>query len=228
MAYLSVVIPTLNAAATLQACLGALAEARTRGLVDQLVVVDGGSRDATVEIARAGGAVVVDSAAGRGRQLAKGANIAAGGWLLFLHADTVLSPGWATAAADFMARPEAGRAAAVFRLGFDEDSRAARRVAGLANWRARHLGLPYGDQGLLIPRELYEAVGGFADVPLMEDVGLVRRIGRRRLRMLDATAVTSAGRYRRDGWWRRPVRNLAVLSLYLLGVPPRTLKRLYG
>lgn len=228
MAYLSVIIPTLNAAGALPACLAALDEARGCGMVDQVVVADGGSRDATVEIARAAGAIVIQSDPGRGRQLAAGAGAAAGDWLLFLHADTRLAPDWAAAARSFMARAESAERAAVFQLAYDEESPAARRVARLANWRARRLGLPYGDQGLLISRGLYEKVGGFADVPLMEDVGLVRRIGRRRLIMLDATAVTSAGRYRRGGWWARPARNLAVLGLYFLGLPPRILKRLYG
>ncbi|MFO8150477.1 MAG: hypothetical protein R6T93_09280, partial [Trueperaceae bacterium] len=118
--------------------------------------------------------------------------------------------------------------AAVFKLAYDEESPAARRVAAAANWRTRWLGLPYGDQGLLIARAFYDALGGYPDAPLMEDVALVRRIGRRRLRMLPAVAITSAGRYRRGGWWARPVRNIGVLTLYFLGVPPRWLKRLYG
>ena len=88
--------------------------------------------------------------------------------------------------------------------------------------------MPYGDQGLLIARALYDSIGGFAPVPLMEDVELVRRLGRDRLVELQATAITSAARYRRDGWWARPLRNLILLSLWRLGVPPATLARLYG
>jgi hypothetical protein len=171
---------------------------------------------------------VVETAPGRGRQLADGAETAAGDWLLVLHADTCLATGWTAAARAFMARPGAAERAAVFRLANDEESPAARRVARLANWRARRLGLPYGDQGLLMSRALYDAVGGFADVPLMEDVALVRRIGRRQLAVLDATAVTSAARYRRAGWSVWPARNLVLLAPYFLGVPTRTLKRLYG
>ena len=225
---LSVVIPTLNAAAALPLCLAALRDARARGVVDQVVVADGGSTDATREIARDAAAIVVAGAPGRGRQLAAGASAAAGDWLLFLHADTRLQPDWVTAMLTYLVQPDAGARAAVFRLAFDEVSPGAERVARLANWRTARLGLPYGDQGLLIRRDLYDAVGGFPDVALMEDVMLACRLGRGRLRMLRATAVTSAARYRRHGWWRRPLRNLSVLALWGLGAPPGLLRRLYG
>ena len=228
MTHLSVVIPTLDAAAALPGCLATLAPARRAGLVDQVVVADGGSGDATRTLARQAGAVVVASPPGRGRQLAAGARAAAGDWLLFLHADTRLAPGWESAVRAFRDRPAAAERAGVFHLAFDEVSRGAARTAALANWRTRRLGLPYGDQGLLIARTLYDSLGGFPDLPLMEDVALARRLGRRRLILLDATAVTSAARYRRDGWWRRSLQNLAVLGLYVLGLPPRHLKRLYG
>ena len=104
----------------------------------------------------------------------------------------------------------------------------ARRVERLAAWRCRIFGLPYGDQGLLIARAFYEGLGGFRPLPLMDDVDLVRRIGRRNLVLLDADAVTSAARYERDGWLRRPLRNLSCLALYLVGLSPRLVARLYG
>jgi rSAM/selenodomain-associated transferase 2 len=225
---LSVVIPTLNARARLPGCLGALRAARAAGVVDQVIVADGGSSDGTGEIARALGAIVVTAPTGRGPQLAAGAAAACGGWLLFLHADTRLAPGWERALAAHWADPRAAEVAAAFHLAFDEVSDGAARVARLANWRTRRFGLPYGDQGLLIARSLYQAVGGYRDLALMEDVDLVRRLGRRRILLLDAVAVTSAARYRRGGWWARPARNLLVLALSLLGAPPRIVRRLYG
>ncbi|MBK1668523.1 hypothetical protein CKO28_10815 [Rhodovibrio sodomensis] len=225
---LSVVIPTLNARARLPGCLGALRGARAAGAVDQVIVADGGSTDGTQRIAREHGAIVVAAPAGRGTQLAAGAAAACGGWLLFLHADTRLAPGWERTLAAHLGSGSGARTAAAFRLAFDEVSDGAERVARLANWRARRFGLPYGDQGLVIARSLYDAVGGYRALPLMEDVDLVRRLGRRRIRLLDARAVTSAARYRRGGWWARPARNLCVLGLYLLGVPLRLVRRLYG
>lgn len=222
---LSVVIPSLDAANTLPGVLRALAEG---GGEVEVVVVDGGSADATPQLAAASGATAVTAPRGRGGQLAAGARRASAPWLLFLHADTVPAPGWWRETRAFMADPaNAGRAAA-FRFALDDGSAAARRLEALVAWRSRRLGLPYGDQGLLLSRRLYESVGGYRPLPLMEDVDLIRRIGRNRVVMLETPAVTSATRYRRDGWLWRPLRNLGCLALYFAGVPPHLIARLYG
>jgi hypothetical protein len=171
---------------------------------------------------------VILSPPGRGGQLALGAKAARGRWLLFLHADTVLEPYWSTVVATFMGVRSNLLRAAHFRFALDDRTRAARRVEGLANWRARKLGLPYGDQGLLISRTFYDSRGGFADLPLMEDVDFIRRIGKRQLVELPATATTSAARYRKGGYVKRPLRNLVLLGLYFVGVSPRRLAKLYG
>lgn len=219
---LSVVIPTLNAAATLDAALRPFA-----GRVGDIVVVDGGSTDGTAEKAAALGARVIHAPRGRGTQLAAGAEAATGEWLLFVHADTVLADGWLGAARAFMVRPDARARAAAYRLHLDDPSPQARRVERLANWRARVLGVPYGDQALLISRTLYQRLGGYKPIVLMEDVDFVRRIGRSFISILGIDAVTSADRYRRDGWWARPLRNLGCLALFELGVPPDVLRGLY-
>lgn len=217
---LSVVIPTLDAAARLEATLAGLVGA------DEIVVADGGSTDATPTIAARGGVRLIAAPRGRGPQLAAGAAAATGDWLLFLHADTVLAPGWREVAEEFAARrPEA---AAYFRLRLDDLAPAARRIERAAAWRARRLGLPYGDQGLLISASLYRAIGGFRALPLMEDVDIARRLGRARLVALPHAAITSAARYRRDGWVLRPLRNVFCLGLWLAGVPPRLIARLYA
>jgi rSAM/selenodomain-associated transferase 2 len=222
---LSVIIPTLDAADGLAASLAVLSGAR---YIREIIVADGGSRDATVAIARTAGARVIAAERGRGPQLAAGAAAASGEWLLFLHADCRLSPGWEDAAAAFIAGPNAASHAGYFAFALDDPCPAARRLERIVAWRCRVLGLPYGDQGLLIARSLYDAVGGFAALPLMEDVDLARRLGRDRLMPLPAAAVSSAWRYRSGGYVRRPLRNLLCLSLYFAGVPPRRIARLYG
>ena len=218
---ISVIIPTLNAETSLANTLEGIC-----GRVQEVIVVDGGSVDQTRGIAAQKSAVIISSRRGRGSQLQAGGTIANCPWLLFLHADTVLDDGWENVAAAFLRTTDTVSCAA-FSYALDDPSPSARRIERLVNWRSRALGLPFGDQGLLISRDLYTAVGGFRPIPLMEDVDIVRRIGKSRLVTLSVRARTSADRYRRGGWWARPARNLACLSLYYLGVPPRLLERLY-
>jgi len=223
---LSVIIPTLNAAATLPQTLRSL---RYAGPIGEIIIADGGSDDPTVTTATAAtaGVRVITGARGRGTQLAAGAVAASGEWLLFLHADCRLEPGWARAVGDFITAPGASARAGYFALALDDPAGAARRIERIVAWRCRILALPYGDQGLLISRHLYDAVGGFAPLPLMEDVELARRLGRHRLMPIGASCVASAGRYRREGYWRRPLRNLLCLSLYFAGLAPARITRLY-
>ncbi len=225
---LSIVVPTLNAAALLPGCLGALGEAQSSGLLREIVIADAGGCAETVEIGHGFGASVFVAPPGRGPQLIAGAARTSGDWLLFLHADTRLENGWSREVAAYLTQAGAAEKAAAFRLRLDDAAPQARRIEQLANWRSCKLGLPYGDQGLLISRRLYDEIGGFRPLPLMEDVDIARRLGRRRLTFLQSAAVTSAARYRRDGWWLRPLRNLALLTLYFIGLPPRWLARLYG
>jgi len=196
-----------------------------------VLVVDGASEDGTRDLASAKGAGVIQAPRGRGSQLAAGADTASeagAGWLLFLHADTVLAHGWRREVTQFCAEPSNRERAGVFRFALDDGSKSARRLEAMVRWRTRVLGLPYGDQGLLIHHDFYQALGGFRPLPLMEDVDLVRRIGRHRLRTLNATATTSATRYRQRGYVLRAARNLFCLLLYFLRVPPRLIARIYG
>lgn len=197
-------------------------------ILDEVIVADGGSRDGTAAAARAAGARVVRAPRGRGTQLAAGAEAARGDWLLFMHADCRLERGWQQAVLSFVAAPETRERAGYFDLRLDDAAPAARRLERFVAWRCRALALPYGDQGLLITRALYDAAGGFRPIPLMEDVDLVRRLGRRRLAPLGAPIVASARRYRSGGYLRRPLLNLFCLSLYFAGVAPERIMRLYG
>jgi len=220
----SAIIPALDAGETLSAALSPLLAS---ALVADIVVVDGGSGDDTVVRARAAGARVLTTPRGRGPQLAAGAAATCCEWLLFVHADCRLAPGWEEKVRAFVAAAGAGERAGYFDLVLDDTHAGARRLERLVAWRSRKLGLPYGDQGLLIARRLYDSIGGFAPLPLMEDVDLARRLGRRRLAPLGGFCIASARRYRRHGYWRRPLRNMLCLSLYFAGVPPRHIARFY-
>lgn len=228
---ISVIIPTLNSAHVLGPTLAALVPAVVDGVVRQVIVADGGSSDATLDIADAAGAEIVQAEKGRGVQLATGAQKARSPWLLFLHSDTVLEPGWHHEASDFMERVDIGRhptSAAAFRFTLDDTGIAPRLLEAGVSLRCGLLRLPYGDQGLLIPARLYNEIGGFRPLPLMEDVDLVRRLGRRRLVMLRSRAITSAARFKESGYTLRVLRNLSCLTLYYLRVSPTTIARLYG
>jgi rSAM/selenodomain-associated transferase 2 len=221
---LSVVIPTLNAASELPETAEALLEGVSSGLVRELVISDGGSGDDTGAVARELGALWLTGPPGRGGQLKRGVAAASGEWVLLLHADTHLAPGWAEAAHRHMTTQP--RMAGWFRLRFRSAGLMPRLVAGGANLRSRALGLPYGDQGLLVDRDVLYEIGGVPDIPLMEDVALARAL-RGRLRPLDADALTSAARYERDGWARRMGFNLATLARYALGADPAALRARY-
>ncbi|MEC9367607.1 MAG: TIGR04283 family arsenosugar biosynthesis glycosyltransferase [Pseudomonadota bacterium] len=228
---ISVVLPTLNAERTLTRTLAALVPGTVEGVVREVIIVDGGSDDATAEIADLSGADFLISSQGRGAQLAKGGASARSEWLLFLHADTVLSPGWDQEVATFINRVESGDlplCAAAFRFALNDFGVMPRLLEMIVSLRCAILRLPYGDQGLLIHRQHYRRIGGFRPLPLMEDVDLVRRIGWRNLTFFRTVAVTSAARYKEEGYLRRVLRNLTCLSLYFLRVPPKTLVRIYG
>ena len=222
---ITVVIPTLNAASELPATTEALLPGLTDGLVAELIISDGGSADQIAEVANELGARLVTGAKGRGAQLARGVAQAGSPWLLLLHADTHLSDGWSQAVRDHM--ESAPDKAGYFRLGFRTKGIWPAIIAGGANFRARFFGLPYGDQALLIHRDVLEKAGGIPDMPLMEDVALARAL-RGNLRPLDATALTSAARYEKDGWLRRAMANLGTLALYFFGKSPQALAERYN
>lgn len=219
---ISVIIPTLNAATDLSACLAALMEGIEAGLIRELIVSDGGSTDGTGATAQAWGAEVLHGAASRGGQLRRGCAAAQGDWLLVVHADTVLAAGWTEAAGAHLSMPDK---AGWGQLAFDHQGIAARIVACWANLRSR-FGLPYGDQALLISKDLYIRAGGYPDQPLMEDVTLARAL-KGRLTGLDMVAVTSAAKYRKQGWLRRGGGNLLTLMRYFAGQDIERLARSY-
>jgi len=222
---ITVVIPTLNGADKIMPTLACLVEGSAEGLIGQVVIADGGSSDGIADIAEEVGADFVTAKPGRGGQLRAGAEAARGAWMLFLHADTVLDGDWLRGVHRHLENhsDKAGH----FSIRFDSERRYARWTEGWTNIRARWFKLPFGDQGLLISRALYDELGGFDDIPLMEDVKLVLAIGRRRLREIPGIAVTDAVRYEREGYWKRGWRNWGYLTAYRLGVSPERLAERY-
>ena len=219
-----VVIPTLNEERSLPALLEDL-RAEGEAVPLDVVVADGGSTDRTRSLARAAGARVVLASHGRARQLNAGARAVHGEWLLFLHADVRLGPQARRALVSAVQSGSEVRAA-VFRFAI-ELPRLWKHFIELGQ-RARDAlwDLPYGDQGLLVRRELFDAVGGYPDIPLMEDVAIIRRLRRHTvIRRLPAPLPTSGRRYLRDGVIRTWLRHTALITLYHAGVSPHRLAR---
>lgn len=220
---ISVIIPTLNVAHCIGPTLACLYQGMGKSLICEVIFTDGGSTDNIVEIVNDTGALLIKSPKGRGQQLQAGAKAAKGRWLLFIHADTVLSDNWV---AEMSAHLNNSPKAAYCKLAFDAQGFAPRFIALSANLRSKILGLPYGDQCLLISRELYRETGGYRDIPLMEDVALARTL-RGQLKALPITATTRSDRYIKDGWFTRSRKNLGTLALYFLGVTPEKLAQRY-
>lgn len=221
---IGVVIPTLNEAQFLPALLEDL-----RGLGSSLpldiVVADGGSTDGTPAIAAAAGARVLCAPRGRARQLNAGARTVQGEWLLLLHADVRLTIE-AQRALIAAVQAASGARAAVFRFAIELPWFWRRFIELGQALREALWCLPYGDQGLLVRRELFDKVGGFPDIPLMEDVAIVRRLGRETpIRRLAATLPTSGRRYLRDGILRTWLRHTVLIILYSAGVSAYRLAR---
>lgn len=219
---LSVIIPTLNEADHIDSLL----TQALQGERVEVIVVDGGSTDATRDRAAAHGVRLRRCPAGRARQMNRGASLARGELYLFLHADSRLPADYDGIIRRTLAD---GRVAAgAFSLGIDADSAGLRFIARWANLRSRGLGLPYGDQGLFLTAARFRTCGGFPDLPIMEDVIIVGRLRRAgRIRTVPERLYTSPRRWQQLGVLRTTLVNQAVLTGFLLGVSPERLSRWY-
>jgi rSAM/selenodomain-associated transferase 2 len=191
----------------------------------EIVVVDG-AKDPTIEVVVSGHGrtTLRRSSPGRALQMNAGATDSTSEWLLFLHADSTLPPGWLAAIASLGDAAVGGW----FRFALDDPAWQARIIERLVAWRVRHLRLPFGDQGLFVRRRVFEQLGGFRKMPLMEDVEFVRRLVRAGpIAELPLALGTSSRRWRHDGWWRRSLKNLTIQTLYFAGMPPARLARWY-
>lgn len=218
--YVSIVVPVL-----------ADAEAAER-LIDQIegdgavevILVDGAADPSLDRLGTRQVVRLLRAPRGRARQMNAGAAAAAGEWLLFLHADSRLPPNWI----NHLRQVRGGTIGGWFRFALDDAAWQARVIERGVAWRVRLFRLPYGDQGLFVRTNAFHALGGFRDQPLMEDVEFVRRLTRAgRLFEVPLPLVTSARRWRRDGWFRRSAGNLMILACYLAGVSPVRLARWY-
>ena len=233
--FVSVIVPVRNDA---QALASLLTHLRASDEIEVIVSAASPLDDATRRLRSDRPDVTwLETAPGRGIQMNAGASRATGQWLLFLHADSALPPAWFAEFRD-LARPakpvisgpaqEEDIVGGAFKFALDSDAWQARWLERAVAARVKLFNLPYGDQGIFVRRAVFQHLGGFAPIPLMEDVELVQRLKRAgRLRHLTLSLPTSARRWEREGWFRRSARNLVTLSLYWLGVSPERLARRY-
>ena len=219
---ISIIIPTRNEADSIGRLLPELLA--VHGV--ELLVVDGGSTDNTVDIAKSLGAQVLSSPPGRAEQMNTGAKAAHGNILLFLHCDTKLAPGFVAQVGDALNQPEIS--AGAFQLSIDGKGFGLRVIEWLVNFRSKILQMPYGDQGIFVTTDMFFSVGTFPRQPIMEDFELMRRLrGRGKIKILPLHATTSARRWKKLGIMRTTVINQAIILGYLLGVNPEKLPGWY-
>lgn len=219
---ITIVIPVLNEAGMIQTTLQRLLDEPDI----EVIVVDGGSEDKTVELAWEMGVKVIICPGGRARQMNAGAEAATGDMLLFLHADTQLPYRYPAIVEQVLRTPQT--IAGAFELKIDGEERSLRLVERMVNWRSRFLSLPYGDQAIFLKVSVFQEMGGFPDLPIMEDFELISRLKRRgKIAIAHPPVLTSARRWQRLGVWRTTLINQLIILGYFLGVPPIQLRRLY-
>jgi len=223
MRQLTIVLPVLNEAAIIARALKALKPLRDRGA--EIIVVDGGSRDGTPQLAAPFASRVIAAPRGRGAPMNAGAALGTGDALLFLHADTTLPANAGRLIDAALARRAWGR----FDLRIAGRHPLLAVVARLINWRSRLTGVATGDQAIFVRREAFLAVGGFPDLPLMEDIAISRRLKRLcRPFCIGTPVVTSGRRWEQNGVWRTILLMWRLRLAYYLGVEPALLAERYG
>ena len=219
---ISIIIPVLNEANTINGVL-----ARILGASNvEVIVVDGGSQDETVALAQSVGVKVIAVISGRASQMNAGAAVATGSILLFLHADTHLPPAFDTLVRQVL--QNTGAIAGAFELRIDAELWGIRLIEKMVNLRSRFLSLPYGDQAIFLKASIFKEIGGFPNLPIMEDFELMRRLKRYgKIAIAPAPVVTSGRRWQKLGVVRTTLINQLIIIGYFLGVPPARLARWY-
>ncbi|MBW4561105.1 MAG: TIGR04283 family arsenosugar biosynthesis glycosyltransferase [Mojavia pulchra JT2-VF2] len=231
-ASISIIIPTLNEAVNIKIAMSSLQEAGFANATTQpsrnieVIVVDGGSKDDTVEIAQSLGVKVILSSPGRAVQMNAGAVAASGEILLFLHADTRLPSGFDAMIRTALQQPRT--VAGAFKLRIDASPWGMRWVEWGVNWRSHFLQMPYGDQAIFLTKEVFQQIGGFPELPIMEDFELIRRLKRiGKIAIIAVPVVTSARRWLQKGIIQTTLINQIVIIAYLLGVSPKRIRSWY-
>lgn len=218
---LTVIIPNLNGADSLAPLLEQLSRHNVK-----IILSDGGSSDNSLSLATHAEARLVVGCCGRGHQLRRGARLADTDWLLFLHADSELADDWYEKALRHI--KSAPEKAGYFGMRFKAKGFAPRFCEFMVGLRSYFLRLPYGDQGLLMSKALYDEIGGYAAMPLFEDVDIIRKLGRKRLTYIGSTLHTDASKYERDGYFKRGWRNIKLARRYYKGECPDGLLKEYN
>jgi len=219
---ISIIIPTFNSEPDLHETLRSLFEGIENNLIRELIISDGGSTDKTKLIADEVGAFIVEGSRSRGLQISKGIDKSKGDWILILHADTSLSSDWSVKLLEKTDKNFAYH----FKLKFKSKSLFARILEYWAQIRSKFIGLPYGDQGCLIHRDLLDTLGEFPKIPIMEDVAFADSL-KGKIKPLDILAHSSAEKYHNNGWLRQSIINFFILTQYRLGKSPHQLFKFY-
>jgi rSAM/selenodomain-associated transferase 2 len=222
----SVIIPVLGEAQPLDSLIDHLFQIAD-GEPVEVIIVDGSPDGVSIKAISREGVTLLTSPAGRARQMNAGGAAARGAYLLFLHADTLLPQGAFRRIEETLS--DGNHVAGAFDLRYNSDRSSIRHIARVACLRSRLTRIPYGDQAQFFRRDYFEILGGFADIPLMEDVEIMRRIKDRgdRISILPEAVVTSARRQEKEGVVYCTLRNWAIITLYFLGMSPERLVRFY-
>jgi rSAM/selenodomain-associated transferase 2 len=224
--HLSVIIPVLNEAYIINSTLMHL-QKMEGGFRVEVIIVDGDPEGSTIAAVTSAAARKIKAPRGRGGQMHQGARLATGNILLFLHADVVLERNALLQIVNVCRRNDI--AGGAFSLRIDSGKRVFRLIEKAVSIRSRLTKIPYGDQAIFINKTIYDRIGGFSDIPLMEDVDLMRRLKKSgaRIRILPDRALTSPRRWEKEGVLYCTLRNWLLISLYSLGIAPERLVRFY-